>query len=47
MCMCCARSRFNYHATEEEVGEDLEGVALVRQEHDGLDVLEESVANGA
>lgn len=45
--MCCASSRFNYHATEEEVGEDLQGVALVGQEHDSLDVLEESVADGA
>lgn len=37
----------HYHATEEEVGEDFKSMTLVGQEHDGLDVLEESVANGA
>lgn len=41
------RSRVSYQATEEEVGEDLYGMTLVRQEQDSLDVLKESLANGA
>lgn len=46
-CIKVIMSRASYHATEEEVGEDLKGMALVWQEHYSFNILEESVANGA